>query len=715
MGPNATNFRYLNRGGVWADFHWDGLELCPDGALQLISLPALGGQTPANVAALPAPAGPAGIAIDQDGSIFYSDPAGNRIYRIEGCYGTTAPVPCLGGGGYLATQFASPRGLLIHGHRRALYVADAGHHRIQIFDPATGQLLDIWNGATLSEPWSIAADADANVYVADHGNHTVIKFTVSGDLDPSFWQNVQASGLITQPAAVAVSSDVFVLDLGANQVFVFQTDGNPVLDANHTPVAIGWTGMLQPMGLAAAGDRVYVGDNGLRAVLQFNRTNGGFAFAGEAGGYTGPVAALALDGEGGLQVHTGAAIAPIRLTLRTGFGARGTVWSKAITKSGLKPVWYELEAAVQASSPEAHVQFFVRTSDDATPPPVAPQSDDPFPASAWRRIDLDVADVFIGGPAAQFLWVAAVLTGDRRSTPAISQIRVEFDHVSYLENLPEIYRENSPAGDFLLRFVALFESFFEEPEQEVRDMPALFDPHAVPPQFLTWLASWLALDLPGDADESSRRADIAAAFERYARRGTVDGLRQALLASAGVHAVIEEPILNASWWRLPSPASSCNGRSNAPTAWRDGANSLLGFTTGLAFSEPQGAVVGTTAVLDQAHLIATSDFGEPLFDDLAYRFSVLVYPAEVSCPGKLDEVQTVVDSEKPAHTAYHLCVVEPRMRVGFQARLGIDTIVGGPPLPTRLGGAAPDGAEMVLGGEPPAMIGISFLGQDAHL
>ena len=94
---------------------------------------------------------------------------------------------------------------------------------------------------------------------------------------------------------------------------------------------------------------------------------------------------------------------------------------------------------------------------------------------------------------------------------------------------------------------------------------------------------------------------------------------------------------------------------------------------------------------------------------------MLVYPGEVQCASKLAEVVSVLESEKPAHTEYHLCVVEPRMRVGFQARLGIDTLVGGPPVPTRLGDAAPDGAEMVLGGEPPALIGTTFVGQDAHL
>src|SRR5262245_24063193 len=99
MRPNDINFRYLNREGGWPDFLWDGLEVRADGALQLISLPLLEGRMPGPAAALPPPDGPAGIAIDWDGSIYYSDPGGNRIYEIEGCFGETAPVPCIGGAG----------------------------------------------------------------------------------------------------------------------------------------------------------------------------------------------------------------------------------------------------------------------------------------------------------------------------------------------------------------------------------------------------------------------------------------------------------------------------------------------------------------------------------------------------------------------------------------------------------------------------------------
>jgi hypothetical protein len=48
------------------------------------------------------------------------------------------------------------------------------------------------------------------------------------------------------------------------------------------------------------------------------------------------------------------------------------------------------------------------------------------------------------------------------------------------------------------------------------------------------------------------------------------------------------------------------------------------------------------------------------------------------------------------------------MRVGFQARLGVDSIVGGPPPPTRLGDV-PLGNGMQLDGRAPEALGQIFL------
>jgi hypothetical protein len=92
-------------------------------------------------------------------------------------------------------------------------------------------------------------------------------------------------------------------------------------------------------------------------------------------------------------------------------------------------------------------------------------------------------------------------------------------------------------------------------------------------------------------------------------------------------------------------------------------------------------VVGTSATLGQSHLTRGDDLGAVLFEDVAHQFCVQVYCAELTRPGALADVQAVLERERPAHTTYHLCVIEPCMRVGVQARVGIDAIVAqGPPV-----------------------------------
>ncbi|MCA9909132.1 MAG: hypothetical protein KC519_10830, partial [Anaerolineae bacterium] len=47
-------------------------------------------------------------------------------------------------------------------------------------------------------------------------------------------------------------------------------------------------------------------------------------------------------------------------------------------------------------------------------------------------------------------------------------------------------------------------------------------------------------------------------------------------------------------------------------------------------------------------------------------------------------LRRAIDSEKPAHTDYDLHLVEARFRVGVQARLGVDAIIGALPTPRPL-------------------------------
>jgi hypothetical protein len=104
-------------------------------------------------------------------------------------------------------------------------------------------------------------------------------------------------------------------------------------------------------------------------------------------------------------------------------------------------------------------------------------------------------------------------------------------------------------------------------------------------------------------------------------------------------------------------------------------------------------------------LLTNADFGLPLFEDVAHQFSVQVYRGQLQCAQTLPQVHAVIEREKPAHTMYHLCIVEPRMRVGFQARVGIDTVVAGAPTPSKLDDQMVLGTDVALGGQPGGRIG----------
>jgi len=690
-----NDFRFLNREGRWLDFTWEGLELRADGALQLLSLPSFANALPAHTEG---PEGPAGIAIDIDGVVFFSDPAAGRVWRSGGCFTGAEVVPCLG-------KLDKPRGLLIPPHRRALFIADSGAGRVSLFDPESFELLDAWDG--FGEPWSLATDPDGNVYVVEHGARRIRKFGYTGDPVPGFWDNVQASGTISEPAEVAFAGGVlFVLDLASGSVWLFQPDGNAVLDSDGYPVAVRSELIQQPVGLAASESAVYVGDNRRGAILVFRKKSGRYVLAGEARGYRGAIAALALDGKGGLLAGTAGGAEPLALSVFGGFAGRGAMLSRALSIPNRTPQWTRLQARFAEHLPVgAHVQLYTRTSDSSLDPVVDLSAADPFSGPEWLAFDLDLTDLYIGGEPRKHLWIGARFMGDGASSPELSQMRIEFDHAGYERQLPEIYRENGPSKDFFVRFLALFESFFAEVEQNIGELPALFDPMAIGKESLPWLAGFLALDLSEDMPEQAQREAVAAAFARYARRGTADGLREAL-AAAAVNAIVEEPAVRTNWWLLPHPSRACTDKG-----WEDGASSILGFTTVLAAAEPQGAVVGTTATLDRSHLIGEDEFGTPLFDDVAHQFSVLVYRGEVDTPRKMAEVKAILERERPAHTAYHLCVIEPAMRVGFQSRLGIDTVVAGDLQPSRLG----EGRELVLAGQPAGRLGSATVGGTARL
>lgn len=104
------------------------------------------------------------------------------------------------------------------------------------------------------------------------------------------------------------------------------------------------------------------------------------------------------------------------------------------------------------------------------------------------------------------------------------------------------------------------------------------------------------------------------------------------------------------------------------------------------------------AIVGEGRPQAAEDFGAPLADDYAHLFTVVVPAAQVPLAIQRQALRDLIEAEKPAHTDFQLCLIEPRMRVGVQARVGIDSIVAGPGPAMRLG-SGELGLDSYLGGE----------------
>lgn len=361
---------------------------------------------------------------------------------------------------------------------------------------------------------------------------------------------------------------------------------------------------------------------------------------------------MTIDAEGALELTASAGV----------YASRGLFMGGPFTALNGSTPWYRftlLGGPIQAGT---HLQVFTWTGESG-PPPYAPSTNTPF--AGWRAAPRDALQGVIFSAPARQLWIGGMVRSDGSATPAIPQIRIDYGRDTYVKFLPALYRSDPTSRDLLERLLSLVQTALGGLKGEIVGLPRLFDPAASPdtgyPSWFAWLSGWLAWLIDQNWSEAEAREFLAEAFQLYSLRGTLEGLRRYLKIYAGVNARIYEP-------------------ARTTTIWSLGENSTLGFTTMLAPGSASDAILDATAVLDASDITNPGDpFGAALFEDVAYRFCVEVNAGELTRPGALAAVRAVIAREKPAHTLCELCIVQPRMRVGSQARVGIDSVIGAAP------------------------------------
>ena len=109
------------------------------------------------------------------------------------------------------------------------------------------------------------------------------------------------------------------------------------------------------------------------------------------------------------------------------------------------------------------------------------------------------------------------------------------------------------------------------------------------------------------------------------------------------------------------------------------------------------------------------------FHVYAHKFSVFVPARYGRAEGERRALQNLLRLEIPAHTQMQLEFVEPRFRIGFQAAIGLNTVVGRYPegvtlSETTLGGTSVLSAPPGQGGGPSFAVGkVARLGSATRL
>lgn len=188
-----------------------------------------------------------GIAIDNSGNIFVSDPYTHVILKIVPTLSTSnlspgaqlyAGTPAVSGNNTdtpvrpLSAYFNTPRGLACDAYGN-LFVADTGNNQIRKISP------DGWvtliagdpngiggyvNGtsARFRSPWDVAVDTSNNIYVADTTNNCIrlirndTTYTFAGTTIPGDQYGNGTDGRFRQPRSVCVDASgmLFVADYG---------------------------------------------------------------------------------------------------------------------------------------------------------------------------------------------------------------------------------------------------------------------------------------------------------------------------------------------------------------------------------------------------------------------------------------------------------------------------------------------------------------------
>jgi phage tail-like protein len=701
MRTTAPTFVVLDGRPRWEHASADRVSQAPSG-IRLIADPRGSLALSADDGSLGGLTLPRGMALDSEGTLYLLDFDALVIRRFDPATHAFKRLPTVGGFGWAARRLRAPGNIAISGRR--LYVADAGNLRVQVFDLTSLALVHVWQSGWIPVDLTVRKQS---AYILDRRHGRVYRHPSRADAPRLLLDCPDAAGFWVR-IAVDRAGWVYLWNIRSRRLDIYDCAGR---HRGSTDDA----GELRDRFDAPPIRLDHRGRFCLSPGLSRPCARQGDAPAPEQ-----PLAACLASDHGRLIFDRHGA--PAQATADEPAGppiyATGGMWISMALDSQLHNCqWHRIELELAALPPGT--QVVVSTySDDA---PRAAGEIQGIPAHLWATHYTIVGahqgpepapqalthDFLVQSRLGRYLWLKLTFSGDGYATPIIRMLRAHFPRLSYLEYLPAVFSFYDQEGRwFLERFLSIFQAEWEVLEQWIGDISGLFDPRSVPDGApLAELARWLALPLEGTWSEEQRRALLIAAPQITAQRGTLAGLSAFLQVYVQNITQLSPQQQNG----FPAIVEGFRERRRQMLAADGGALGERALWSPTRVGRLQSDVYARTG---EARLVSVGAPADDLLREFAHRFRVYVPSAWVRTPNDETMLRRALDAEKPAHTSYELFLVEPRLRVGVQATVGLDTIIGAyaPAMLNESPGSGRLGEETVLGGgaptEPNARVGI---------
>lgn len=200
-----------------------------------------------------------GICIDTAGNIYVPDSTYGYLRVINPPYTTY----------YIMGSFIDTRGVAVNSITGTKYVVTNGGSYVYVYDNYDSYVGVL--AVTLSSPQDCAVDSSGYVYIADTGNHQIIKYNTGDDTYIQWGGNGSGNGQFSYPGGVEADSNgnIYVCDSGNHRIQKFDSSGNYITQWGLYGSAVGE--FYEPRGIAIDGsNNIYIADSYNNRIQKFD-------------------------------------------------------------------------------------------------------------------------------------------------------------------------------------------------------------------------------------------------------------------------------------------------------------------------------------------------------------------------------------------------------------------------------------------------------------